>query len=647
MRRSVACCAIAFGLVLSSLHAVHAQTDDLGFPTQYLVLGPFANPGGCCPGPDGIQRDFLCNDEVNEDSIEPFEGLIVGAPSGDCSDSQFLGSLCDGDPVVQVLSAVNTTLDLNTLFSPNDNTMAYLWVYVVNLTDDNVEGTIGVGTDDSVQIKINGNEVHLNNIGRGCGGPGTVQDDGISVLLEPGPNLVQLKVFEGGGGWCARLRLLDDQGQPITNDGERFLVTTSPTSESDSRATRAITLGAGTADVELDVAVTEGTVTVSEEFHPSWRVTQASAGAIVDDERGEVSWENQSTGILSYRLERDDPCSPDQGEITGRVGSGEDVTTTTGESLIPSCDAPGFVEEFLATPAYDLGESPCAYDFARLTGTWLSGITDLDDEFTDETFVPDAALEFAQDFESVGTIGYSPIGVGAQDLFWTDPGEPDFTQSRVVPVLTTSLEGFVDWNTHYGGLVENTMNVASFYVVNLSDEVECAFLGFRSDDAAVVRLNGHPIHVTPGCRGHGNQFSDKFRARLDPGKNLISMYTFQGGGGYGTCIRFEDAQGRGIYRETTIDPTGYDPADHEPSFGCQLGGGDDDSKVSPLGFVMEYLVPARPLSNPTGCASLPTPRAEDYIGVVTEAGTEPVSATNIAEGTVVGASDTGTIAMSI
>ena len=60
--------------------------------------------------------------------------------------------------------------------------------------------TMGVNSDDSIKVWLNGEEVHKNAINRGRGNANTFQDT-FDVDLKRGYNLLMVKVSERGGGW--------------------------------------------------------------------------------------------------------------------------------------------------------------------------------------------------------------------------------------------------------------------------------------------------------------------------------------------------------------------------------------------------------------------------------------------------------------
>lgn len=138
--------------------ATQTGTERDGFFTEYLVLGPYANKRGCSPGRDTLRQDWLCDGETSEANIVPAENLRLGPPkaSGCASgDSAFLG---EGFPILTRMRTRGRLLHLNSL-KPNEYVMAYAWIYVRNLTDRNLEVNLALSSDDSVHVKLNGEEI--------------------------------------------------------------------------------------------------------------------------------------------------------------------------------------------------------------------------------------------------------------------------------------------------------------------------------------------------------------------------------------------------------------------------------------------------------------------------------------------------------
>lgn len=131
------------------------------------------------------------NDVVTEEMI-----AMNGANEGD--------SVGDYDWIQADLPAdgnINTMLVQAGMITNNDmnDVSSYaLTTIVASEAMDNV--TLGVSSDDSVKVWLNGEVVHTNAVNRGRGGAGSFQDV-ITVDLREGNNILLIKVSERGGGW--------------------------------------------------------------------------------------------------------------------------------------------------------------------------------------------------------------------------------------------------------------------------------------------------------------------------------------------------------------------------------------------------------------------------------------------------------------
>ena len=75
------------------------------------------------------------------------------------------------------------------------------YALITLVADEDMEGVmIGVSSDDSVKVWLNGEEVHNNPVNRGRGGADSFQDS-FAVNLVKGDNILMIKVSERGGGW--------------------------------------------------------------------------------------------------------------------------------------------------------------------------------------------------------------------------------------------------------------------------------------------------------------------------------------------------------------------------------------------------------------------------------------------------------------
>jgi hypothetical protein len=97
-------------------------------------------------------------------------------------------------------------IDLNELFQPNEQVVAYGLTYVYS--PDERSTHILLGSDDGVRVWLNDELVHSNPAYRGY----SPDQDRIKVSLKSGWNKVLVKVLQGAGGWGFSLRLADPDG---------------------------------------------------------------------------------------------------------------------------------------------------------------------------------------------------------------------------------------------------------------------------------------------------------------------------------------------------------------------------------------------------------------------------------------------------
>ncbi|MCH2581883.1 MAG: hypothetical protein MK133_11900, partial [Planctomycetes bacterium] len=231
--RMVSLCLKTLAVLLSIAFvcpAARAQTDENGFFTEYLVAAAYAGPG-CNPN-QLVTADFLCDGDSNENNIIPEEGYLLMPPVLEAEDCEggtqpalfgtfHLNTLVDLDgnlPIV-VQMTEGDLLNFETQAPGADNAMGYAWVYVENVTGAPLDLRMGVASDDSIQVKVNRIEVFSLGVCRGWGGVGPTQTD-FPVPLQPGGNLLQFKVWDGGGGWGMRARFVDPGGCGNVRSGE-------------------------------------------------------------------------------------------------------------------------------------------------------------------------------------------------------------------------------------------------------------------------------------------------------------------------------------------------------------------------------------------------------------------------------------------
>ncbi|MFP6631605.1 MAG: malectin domain-containing carbohydrate-binding protein [Planctomycetota bacterium] len=206
---------------------VASGLSEQGFIQNWLLLGPLGQAGGPAPGVDTIRLDYLTDGDATELTVEPAPGDQIETDFGASAASNGLLSTPGapdinpgGLPTWNPWLDPDDTINFDDFYGGNqDNQVMYAFAYVI--FEDDLEVDIGLGSDDSVQVLFDSEEIYINDISRGCGGANQVQD--IALLstdfgpVEAGVHTLMLKIFDGGGGNCFRLRFQDSfTGEPIT-----------------------------------------------------------------------------------------------------------------------------------------------------------------------------------------------------------------------------------------------------------------------------------------------------------------------------------------------------------------------------------------------------------------------------------------------
>jgi hypothetical protein len=97
-------------------------------------------------------------------------------------------------------------INLQRLFEPNEQTIAYGLTYVFSPEDRKAQ--LLIGSDDGVRIWLNDKLIHTNPAYRGA----YPDQDRIPVTLKKGWNKLLVKVLQGGGGWGFYVRFIDPEG---------------------------------------------------------------------------------------------------------------------------------------------------------------------------------------------------------------------------------------------------------------------------------------------------------------------------------------------------------------------------------------------------------------------------------------------------
>ena len=86
---------------------------------------------------------------------------------------------------------------------------AYLKTFVFCPAERDVR--LELGSDDGVVAWLNSRRIHTNDVSRGV----RVNEDKLDVTLYEGWNTLMLKIVQGGGGWGASARIVDEEGKRI------------------------------------------------------------------------------------------------------------------------------------------------------------------------------------------------------------------------------------------------------------------------------------------------------------------------------------------------------------------------------------------------------------------------------------------------
>ena len=156
----------------------------------WMIAPTEANQGGA-NSTDVDSLAVASNDDVTEEDVAK-NGATEGDEVGDYAWT--LGALpANGD-----INAMLVELGVTENADFNDVTS---YALITLVSEDDVEGAmLGVSSDDSVKVWLNGEEVHNNPVNRGRGGADSFQDS-LAVNLVKGDNLLMIKVSERGGGW--------------------------------------------------------------------------------------------------------------------------------------------------------------------------------------------------------------------------------------------------------------------------------------------------------------------------------------------------------------------------------------------------------------------------------------------------------------
>ena len=556
----------------------NAGFDLCGGITCWNILGAFQQAGGAAPGNEAMRQDYLTDGQTSETNFVFFPGAQIAPDYSGAAASTGLfgdpnGRNAEGVPTVYGWNNPDGRIDLNMFYGgdPND-VMAYTQCYVDNTTGDDLETYIGVMSDDSIQVLVNGQEVWIHSIPRGgtdaCN-PQDVSPDNITffdtIIIEPGLNSILIKTFEGGGDFNVAFRFQDEFGQPITEGLEvsKYPPGICPTPPvvvarsivSDARIAIQLDsfpsyVAGGTYDISLrianireegDCAATES-VTLTERVPEDWVISNVSGDGSV--EGNTITWvlegDSLVEGNLSYSVRATN--ADGNAQFAGKIAEADSDLefAVIGDSrLVNPTDATpsGFFRKWLLlgpyqTPVFGFGAAPSEANVRADLMTDGGDITEL-------TALPEAGDIVETDFAVARSVALM-TGVGdAADVI-----NPDGLPTWYPWVDSDSM---LDFNHYYGGDLNNNVMYAVIYLY-MEDDMDVD-IGLSSDDAVQVLLNQEEVHLNSVGRGWGdaNQVQDIISsavypqlAPLEAGMHMIMVKVFEGGGGHGFHLRLQD-----------------------------------------------------------------------------------------------------------
>ena len=241
----------------ASSRAGLTPVSDFGSIQGWLVLGPFTREGGANPGEEEIIRDYLTDGETSETEIVPVAAMTTAPDYNGAAASTGLAPNDRGRNPDDVPTWIewfdrdddDDRIDFDSIYGGNDDVMCYAVTYLD--IKEEIEVHLGVSSDDSIQLSIDGQSLHVKNASRGAldrlyqDTPFEYPDLG-NIVLEPGRHTLMVKVFDGSGEHNFRVGFLDEFGIEIPGGPEDLSISTrAPEVESEERFKRGDTDGNG------------------------------------------------------------------------------------------------------------------------------------------------------------------------------------------------------------------------------------------------------------------------------------------------------------------------------------------------------------------------------------------------------------------
>ena len=563
---------------------VRADTpfDLCGGITCWNILGAYLTTGANPPPLEEMRQDYLTDGETFEDNFVFFPGAQISSDFNNASAATGLfedanGRNIDGLPTVFAWNDDDSFIDLNVIYGgdPN-NCVVYTQFYVDNTSGDDIETSIGVSSDDAIQVLVNGEEVWANSVARGAPisgacAPQDIAPDFINfldpIILEPGLNSVVLKTFEIDGGFNCAFRFQDEFGLELTEDLEISkyppgVCPTPPIRVRRSVATAdrvSIELGTYPAYVagesyEVTLAVSDirsgddcgevESARLTERAPAGWTISDITGGGTLD--QGRITWDLAGDTLVAGNFTYQVTAGDGGGDayFAGKIIEFDSILefATTGDTRLanPSdVTATGFFRKWLLLGPYAIptgfgwGATP---QESNLRSDFMTDGGDITELSTEP--LPGDTVE--TDYAVASSRGLA-VGLGdAADII-----NPEGTPTWYPWVDGDSIVNFDDY---YGGNLDNNMMYAVIYL-NLEDDMTVD-IGVSSDDSIQVLLDGEEIHINRVARGWGGEndvqdlISSAAVLQLDPleaGLHQIMVKTFEAAGGHGFHLRLQDS----------------------------------------------------------------------------------------------------------
>ncbi|MBN1422739.1 MAG: DNRLRE domain-containing protein [Planctomycetes bacterium] len=286
-----------------------------GFIRDWLIVGPLQESGGA-PGIANVRRDYIIDTTgKGEAEFLPEAGDTVAIDYAATTVTSVLTRPdtvnprhAEGIADVVAWRDCDDTINFDDVFNFNafDNFVAYSIVYLTNVNAEPIVAQCATNRDDSIQVKLDNDEVFLANQGGGVGGAGTIRER-IPVVIPPGEHRLMVKLFEGGGGNGFRLRFEDLANNPIGFAEGLDLSLTPTITELPAalpavviRRPQGVMLGGEAAPVTLSVSgIGDEKAEIIQDVPAGWTIDDAAGGTVAGQT---ITWTDVGNGDLVYRI---------------------------------------------------------------------------------------------------------------------------------------------------------------------------------------------------------------------------------------------------------------------------------------------------------------------------------------------------------